>query len=52
MSRKKKKSKKLARYKQTQAFYESLWLPAKSDDIKKIAFKVFGSTYFTVESKD
>ena len=45
----KKKKKKFARYKQQQAYYDSLWLPATSKDIKKIAFKVFGSTYFTVD---
>jgi hypothetical protein len=49
MSRKKKKNKKLAAYKQKQAYYDSLWLPANSKDIKEIAFKVFGSTYFTVD---
>lgn len=47
---KKKKKKKQARYKERQAFYESLWLPANSKDIKKIAIQVFGSTYFTIDS--
>ena len=46
----KKKKKRLARYKQQQALYESLWVPATSKDIKKIALEVFGSTYFTVDS--
>jgi hypothetical protein len=45
----KKKKKKLARYKQKQVFYDSLWLPANSKQIKEIAIKVFGSTYFTID---
>lgn len=52
MSRRKKKHKKQARYKERQAFYESLWLPAKSEDIKKIALQVFGSVYYTVDQVD
>lgn len=45
-----KRNKKLAAYQRKQAYYDSLWLSPKSDDIKSIAFKVFGSTYFTIDS--
>lgn len=49
MSKRSKKKKKRA-YKQKQAFYNQVFnSETKPGEIRKIAFEVFGSTYFTVQ---
>jgi hypothetical protein len=49
MSKKKNKNRKTPAYK-TQSYYDALFTPLPNKDVRKIALKVFGSLYFTLNS--
>jgi len=49
-SKKRKNKNKNYSYNKSQAYYDALFQQATPKDVRAIALKVFGSTYFTLNS--